>query len=181
MNTQTPKIKLNSGHVEQAIRRHINPFQQTIIPECAVRCDLGLKTGFDGAYTYQDYHEYKADFLTISVSGYATEIEVKVSKADWKSDIKKQKWEALPGYISRFIYAVPESLGIPDFVPDFAGIWHIVVAKDGCMRIKVVRAPKRLGKEKVPEPIVIKWMSVFYSRYWHQRISASKKLPSLAK
>jgi hypothetical protein len=176
-------MKLNSGHVEMAIRRHVNPFQVTLIPECVVRCSRGLRTIEYGPnirpYEYEHFDEYRADFITISTSDYATEIEVKVSRSDWKADADKPKWSGLPDYITRFIYCVPEELGIPDFVPDFAGIWHIRPAHDGGLRIVTVRAPRRIGKEKVPPKVKAKWLSVFYHRFWHQRISLSNRIPKM--
>ena len=171
-------MKLNSGHVEQAIRKHINPFQQTLIPECSVRCDMGDKLSKNGKRRYSVAHDYKADFITMSVAGYATEIEVKTSRADWRADLEKAKWSAMPDYISRFIYVVPEALGLPDFVPEFAGVWHIV-QHGKALKVVLIRAPKRIGKEKVPEKVKTKWMSVFYHRYWNQRIKASTLLPKL--
>lgn len=173
------KQKLNAGHVEQAIRRHLNPFQNTVIPECAVRCPLDWKaTAYGG---YENWMEYRADYLSISGSDYATEIEVKVSRSDWMADISKPKWPVMPKYISKFIYCVPEYLGIPDFVPEWAGVWHVRIYSTGEMGIVVVRAPKRIGKEKVPADVKARWLSVFYHRYWHQRIHASARLPKAQK
>lgn len=176
-------MKLNAGHIEQAIRRHVNPFQITLIPECTVRCSRGVKTIDYGPgikpYTYEHFEEYRADFLMVTTSDYATEIEVKVTHADWKHDAAKTKWQGLPDYITRFIYCVPEYLGVPDYVPEFAGIWHIRQCEDGTMRISTVRAPKRIGKAKVPADVLKKWMSCFYHRYWHQRIKISGRLPKM--
>lgn len=175
-------MKLNAGHVEQAIRRHVNPFQTTLIPECVVRCSRGTKTieygGNIRPYFYEHFDEYRADFILVSGADYVTEIEVKVSRSDWKHDSEKSKWEGLPDYISKFIYCVPKELGIPDFVPDFAGVWHIHTRSDGTMDVRTARAPKRIGKVKVPDSVKAKWMSCFYHRYWHQRILLSKRLPT---
>lgn len=177
--------KMNSGLVGEAIRIHINPFQQTLIPECPVRCDRGIKKSEFSGYEYPMHHEYRADYLTISTAGYATEIEVKVSMSDWKHDLVKPKWDGLPPWITRFIYCVPEELGMPDWIPEFAGVWHIVKRKvhtagvpsrEG-YGIRVMRAPKRIGKEKVPADIVKGWMKNFYYRYWNQRSSLCKRIP----
>lgn len=145
---------MNSGMVEVALRRHLNPFANTLIPECEVR-----ETG------------HKADFMSISAAGYVTEIEVKVSMGDWKADLKKAKWGRMPFYICKFVYLVPEELGIPDFIPDFAGVWHVKKRCDGAYSCVVVKAPKKMaGSIKVSQKIKDKWMSCFYYRYWNQRI-----------
>jgi hypothetical protein len=172
---------MNAGLVAQALLRHINVFQLTVIPECTVRCSRGMKTVHGGngwpGYEYEDWFEYRADFMMVSVAGYATEIEVKVSKSDWKCDLVKEKWASLPSWITRFIYCVPEELGIPDWVPEFAGVWHICQDHRGGLWVKVVRAPKKLGKEKPPEDVVKRWTDVFYSRFWHQRYALNKRIP----
>lgn len=148
---------MNAGDVERALRKHIGWHQCTMIPECEIA-------------------NYRADFVQISVAGYLTEFEVKVSRSDWRADLKKAKWEAMPPWVTRFIYVVPVELGIPDFVPSFAGVWHVAFnQKAGLNNIEIARAPKRIGKEKVPANIVERWMRSFYYRYWHMRIDIDRR------
>ncbi|MFP3277482.1 MAG: hypothetical protein RXR52_42270, partial [Paraburkholderia sp.] len=118
-----------------------------------------------------------------------TELEVKVSRADWRADLSKPKWRDMPDWVTRFIYVVPEDLGIPDFVPELAGVWHVVPrvvtldkysdeerrGTDG-YEIVLARAPKLLGREKVPPAVVAKWMKNFYYCYWDQRIHAERRI-----
>lgn len=166
------KPKITAGHVEQALRLHLNWQVNKLIPEANI------------PYCKKVYSSYRADYISISGSGYATEYEVKVSMSDWKADLKKGKWGNMPSWINKFIYVVPEHLGVPDWVPAEAGIWHLCLvparhSKKATLRIKVVRPPKRLGKDKVPFDIYDKWMSNFYYRYWNARNTRDKLLPAL--
>lgn len=69
---------------------------------------------------------YEADLLVVSKAGYMTEVEVKVSLADWKSDKRKVskflQLEAETTRTKRFYYAAPlelaqrwEEVGIPAY------------------------------------------------------------------
>lgn len=167
MTIKKPKFKMNAGHVEYVLRKHLNHIQNTIIPEAAV------------AHTSNKRKAYRADYIMVSKAGYATEFEVKVTMADWKADLVKGKWQNMPNWISRFIYVVPASLGVPDWVPKHHGIWHVHNA-DNMKRayIEVIRAPKMLHKEKVPTAIVDKWISNLYYRYWQMRMIRDRSIIS---
>jgi hypothetical protein len=167
---------MNALQVETAIRRHTRGV--TLIPEASVRYSKGMAEGWGGK-SYERFGDYFADFMMVSDSNYATELEVKVSLADWRVDLQKPKWtgEAFPKWITRFIYVVPVELGIPSWVPEVAGIWHV---KQGFIRVggvlcpdfprlTVARAPKRIGKEKLPSEVMSKWLLSMYYRYWNMR------------
>jgi hypothetical protein len=126
----------------------------------------------------------------ITRASYATELEVKVSLADWRKDLSKPKWVGMPDWITRFIYVVPKQLGIPEWVPAHAGVWHVVPAvtdpyynsalesrrPDG-YQIVVVRAPHVLGRTKLPNAVLGTWLRRLYYRYWDQRIHAEGRMP----
>jgi len=77
---------------------------------------------------------FEADMLSLSKSGYATAVEIKVSKADLKKDLKKQHIThinrmqyGLSFYyknLKYFYYAVPEYLEEEALkqIPDFCGL-----------------------------------------------------------
>ena len=174
MATRSP---LNSGLVEAAIRQHVDHRANLLIPEASIRYGLGRNVG-----------EYRADFVMVTRAGYGTELEVKVSLADWRKDLSKPKWVGMPGWITRFIYVVPEQFGVPEFVPAHAGIWHVraqrpqYAAWEGptrpdCLEIVVVRAPHVLGREKVSAPVIGTWHRNLYYRYWEQRIRDERRIP----
>lgn len=160
--------KMNAGHVERALRLHVNFRTNKLIPEATV------------AFTKSRWDSYRADYMIVSASDFCTELEIKVSMSDWKNDLKKPKWNNMPSWINRFIYVVPEHLGVPDWVPSFAGVWHVCSdIPSNRMWIKVVRTPKRIGKEKVPADILNKWIGNLYYRFWNMRIERDKRLPHL--
>ena len=165
--------QINAGLVEAAIRRHVDPRgANTLIPEAEIRWGTGSRRGI-----------YRADFVMITRSNYATELEVKVSLADWRKDLSKPKWVGMPAWITRFVYVVPEQLGIPEWVPAHAGVWHLVPSvvdpyynpalesrrPDG-YQIVVARAPHVLGREKLPAAVLGTWLRNLYYRYWEQRV-----------
>lgn len=173
--------QLNAGLVEAAIRRHVDHRANTLIPEASIRYSLGaLGRGFG---------EYRADFVMVTRAGYATELEVKVSLADWRKDLSKPKWVGMPAWITRFVYVVPEQLGVPEWVPAHAGIWHVFPTRvsqhdawDGPHRadgygIVVKRAPHVLGREKLPAAVLGTWHKNLYYRYWEQRMDAQRRIP----
>lgn len=163
---------MNAGLVEAAIRRHVDHRANTLIPEASIRYAAGAARG-----------EYRADFVMVTRAGYATELEVKVSLADWRKDLAKSKWVGLPPWITRFIYVVPEPLGIPEWCPPHAGVWHVRPARvdhfstlpDG-FEIVVARAPHVLGREKLPAAVLGTWLRNLYYRYWEQRMDAQRRI-----
>jgi hypothetical protein len=172
---------INAGLVEAAIRRHVDHRRNLLIPEATVRFERPGQRGFD---------EYRADFMMVTGAGYGTELEVKVSLGDWRKDLSKPKWVGMPAWITRFVYVVPQQLGIPAFVPAHAGVWHVRPAvtdpyynpaledrrPDG-YEIVLARAPHVLGREKVPPAVISKWHRNLYYRYWDLRIHAEGRIP----
>jgi hypothetical protein len=171
---------MNHLHIEAAVRHRCDWFRNRLIPEAPVRCRGPMVTPGWGE-PYESHFDYFADYVSISDAGYATELEVKVSKDDWRVDHRKPKWGRMPSYISRFIYVVPEDLldsGIPQWVPQVAGIWTVSLGGDRASPsayIKVLRNPMRLGREKVPDAVLARWMEKFYYAYWRMRIDAAPR------
>ena len=159
---------MNSGAIVRAVARHMNFHQGLLVPEAVVDCDCG----WDEPRYYGYGRRYQADLMWVTKDNYATEIEIKVSRADWRADKEKAKWGMLPGWVARFIYAVPQRLGIPDFIHPQAGVWH--VTEDHWHPIRVVRAPGRIGKQKVPPWLAERWRQHLYCRYWQQHLSAAR-------
>jgi hypothetical protein len=116
--------------------------------------------------------DWESDFFCITSSGYSMEVEVKISRSDFKADFKKtQKHHMLknatkslvtiPGYSHRdfsyvsfvkpkcpnkFFYCCPENLIDPKEVPDFAGLlyWN-----ENSGNIRQVKGAKWLHKNKL--------------------------------
>lgn len=172
--TDTAAAAMNAGLVEAAIRRHVDHRRNILIPEANVRY-AHPRGGFD---------EYRADFVMVSQADYATELEVKVSLADWRRDLSKPKLVCMPDWVTRFVYVVPEQLGIPEWAPRWAGVWHVKPTRvdhfstrpDG-FEIVVARAPHVRGRVKIPNAVIGHWYRNLYYRYWEQRIDAQRRIP----
>ncbi len=131
-----------------------------------------LMRRFDGAKylvpnVYFFKHDWETDLLVIQQSGYSYDIEIKVTKSDFKADFKKihkhqilksaeytefhmsgivehttvKNWGRRP---NRFYYAVPEGLVSVEEIPEYAGLIYI---KDS-QAITIKEAPF-IHKEKV--------------------------------
>ena len=91
--------------MEIALSRYFNPRKNLIVPNV-----------FWGMFSYE------VDLLVVSKSGYATEIEIKVSKQDLIKDKKKRHghdsykikylYFAIPSYLKDFTEHIPEKAGI---------------------------------------------------------------------
>lgn len=165
---------MNSGHILHAVARHLNWRQGVLVPEAMVEYSRGVKPRPWGSGTYDDRATYLADLMWVTRDQYATEIEIKVSRSDWRADSDKAKWAHLPPWISRFVYAVPRELGIPEWVSPLAGVWH-VASERGCLYVEVVRAPRRIGKDKVPDKTLAWWKSHLYYRYWYNLLHGPRR------
>lgn len=110
--------------------------------------DSTIKYRMNNLYVF--HNSWESDYLALTKSGYLYEGEVKISRADFKNDMKKKrkhqvlegtyqpkmidKWEKgkrvgkeeekvlKPHY---FFYAVPENLITEDEVPEYAGLVYM--------------------------------------------------------
>lgn len=73
-------------------------------------------------------YDWESDYFCISKEGYSYEIEVKISKADFRNDKKKEKHSLFKEnpksrlIPNRFYYAVPKGLIDEKDLPDYAGL-----------------------------------------------------------
>ena len=113
---------------------------------------------------------WESDYLAITKSMVAYEVEIKVSKADFKNDFKNKqdkhllfedgnmigrfpKGSSMPNY---FYYAVPDGLIGVDEVPDYAGLLYVQP-----WGITFVKQPKKLTDEKF-DPVKLYLTDKFY-------------------
>lgn len=140
---------------------------------------------------YVFHHGWESDYLAFTKSDYIYEIEVKISRSDFKNDKKKvRKHQVLEGtYIPKiqkdrfdnivttekvykphyFYYAVPKGLITVDEVPEYAGL--IYVNEIG-FPYEVVKKAPQLHKEKyTPQELnlldkfyynMVSWKTKFY-------------------
>ena len=128
---------MRTPELESKLVKWFDPRRQLIVPN--VSWGWGLT--------------YEVDLVVVRPSGYAIEVELKISRADVRKDQEKRKW--LPGHDGhhgdRFReswFAVPEKL--QDFalanIPAHCGL--IVVPEDSYPCIRVVRKAKLNTKAK---------------------------------
>jgi hypothetical protein len=100
-----PKPKLKTGQIEAAVARHLNPRTNLIVPN---------------VHWGMNIHE--CDLLVITKSGYAWEVEIKVTKADLKKDAEKRH-QHQDDRIKALFFAIPDYLqDCIDLIPERAGI-----------------------------------------------------------
>ena len=132
-------------------------------------------------------YKWESDTLLVTKSGYAYEIEIKISRADFKNDFKHKEKKHLflegtgmkdalgteyddrwrPNY---FYYAVPEGLISPDEVPDYAGLIYIhPLSSWPHFRVDNVKVATQLHKTKF-DAGRLGLMDKFYYNYrnWKQ-------------
>ena len=114
--------------------------------------------------------EFEADFISLTTSGYATVIEIKITKGDLKNDLKKKhiarlgqpslkswgKRTAIDVYYKRikhFYYAVPSHLieAALEQIPHFAGLMEVTNNS-----IIVIKKPTLLFKFKFTDELKYK-------------------------
>jgi hypothetical protein len=97
----------------------------TVEMEVAVANKFGIRTNIIVPNVSWGLLSHEVDLLIVRRSGYAIEVEIKISLADFKSDLKKSHHhkEKL-NRISKFYYAMPEVIykKCKDLIPENAGI-----------------------------------------------------------
>lgn len=118
-------------------------------------------------------YNWESDFLAITNSWYAYEVEVKISVSDFKNDFKKSKKHMflssgkdkyIPNY---FYYAVPDGMISPVDVPVYAGL-ICIKGKD----MYIQKAAPKINKDKMDLRVFgSKLMDKFYynMKTWEKR------------
>lgn len=114
--------------------------------------------------------KYEADLLVVSKRHYLTEIEVKVSRSDFRADEKKRKHTlGLHPKVKRFYYAMPENVWerCTDVwrVPG-SGVYVTSFDKNGDPRAKLVMEAKHREVEPLTDDEVLKLMRLASMRIW---------------
>lgn len=88
-------------------------------------------------------YDWESDYFCVNKQDYSFEVEVKISKADFKNDFKKDKHKLFAEkdtkrlIPNRFYYAVPKGLINESDVPEYAGL----ITVEGSHATIVKRAP----------------------------------------
>lgn len=146
-------------------------------------------------YSNQEYilhntyvFRWESDFFCISNSGYVTEVEIKISKSDFKADFNKTtgtgikkhdylinpetKWKP-----NKFIFACPEGLINPDDIDNRYGLIYINRPSNEFSEYtthKIIQNAKFLHKEKLMQQK--RMLSQLLSKYYYRNMDLRKSL-----
>lgn len=142
---------MKTREIEYAVAKHFGWRSHIIVPN--VSWGLGLR--------------HEADLLIVTGSGFAWEIEIKISSQDLKQDQFKRHGH-YSDKIARLYFAIPSTLKkYADFIPDRAGI--LVVKTDGSTtpKVEIIRAA-RLNKaaRKLTSEEISKLLHLGVMRVW---------------
>lgn len=131
-------------------------------------------------------YNWESDYLAITRSMYAYEVEVKISLADYNKDFEKQeKHQVMQGWFEArrqalyetgdwvrygrpnyFYYCVPDGLVDPKDIPPYAGLAYV------CGRnLRKVKDAPILHRDKF-DPEAYKMADKFYYNWWNERRKA---------
>lgn len=119
----------------------------------------------------------EADLIVLSKTGYLTEVEIKISMADWKADLSKTKWKRTnyqDNLVKRFFYAAPAELAIRYAelqLPEFAGVISI---SDRGLAIVIKEAGNIKGHKKLSLLQVHKLLRLASIKAWRMAYKPEK-------
>lgn len=118
--------KLTAQQVEIVVANYFDYRRNLIVPN--VYWGLGL--------------HYEADLVVLRPSGWAIEVEIKVSAADIRADLNKRRQHD-SNLFRELYFAVPESLATNPNIPQHAGILSVYWHNDAWLKVKKVREATR--------------------------------------
>ncbi len=157
--TQVPKI--TALDVEVAAVWHFGWRQNLIVPNVS----WGL---------FHDNHE--ADLVVLRNSGYADEVEIKVSRSDILADLKKRhgRGHVRSVLMRRLWFAVPEELADDPNIPAFAGI---LAVRKGSRYARVVRhAEENRNAQRLSERQRLTLLRLGCMRVWSLKEKERRRL-----
>jgi hypothetical protein len=128
------------------------------------------------------YFHWETDFLAVTSAFQVYEYEVKISRADFKADLKKnekhrtyQEGHLVTHIPNRFYYACPEGLLREEEIPSYAGLVWLQPSRRRrgfCIPTEVKKAPSLHRQPATAELIRKIGVSLMY-RYWRMRLKKS--------
>ena len=115
----------------------------TLEMEVAIMNYLGVRKNIIVPNVFWGLIDYEADIVSLTKSGYATEIEIKVSKSDLLADFKKSI-QHNSNLFKYFYYAIPKDMQeyALDKIPKEAGLLVVSFGKDSNdLSVTEVRSP----------------------------------------
>lgn len=116
---------MTAQDIEIAVAHHFDYRRNVIVPN--VHWGMGL--------------HYEADLVVLRPSGWAVEVEIKISAADIRADLKKWRQHDSPLF-RQLYFAVPLELADNPNIPEHAGILAVSADKWGRNTVKPTRGTK---------------------------------------
>ena len=113
---------MTAQQVEMAVADHFGYRANLIVPN--VHWGLGLP--------------YEADLVVLRPSGWAIEVEIKVTASDIKADLKKRRKHD-SNLFRELYFAVPDRLAEHPDIPSYAGILSVSWHNGGFIKVKKIR------------------------------------------
>lgn len=154
--------KYTYTQVELAIVEHFDKEKNLIIPNCFM--------------DYKAKISHECDILLINTTGYATEVEIKMSVSDFKADFKK-KHKHDDERLKYLYYAVPHYIKDKclELVPEYGGLMSISKNKRGKFIIEIIKnAPKKTCRKFTLEE-KYRFARLCSLKYWNAKIKYTKK------
>ena len=154
------KVKFTEKLIQKILYTKFNNSSYSVIPNISI-------------------NRWEMDFMRVMKSKLVYEFEIKVSASDLKSDVKKGKYPVYEnGYINTFgrknkvwrpnymVYVIPKQLlKHTDCLPEWCGIYSLTdegekgysgvyYHKGTWIRMKCVRKPKLIHREKISDDII---------------------------
>ncbi len=115
---------------------------------------------------------WESDLISVTGAGYVHEYEIKISRSDFKADLKKSRHRRLvqdgtkkyyrgPAY---FYYAVPRDMVRVDEVPDYAGLIFVYPM------MQIIKKAPRLNKNKISQMQTAWLQRSIMARFWKERL-----------
>lgn len=153
---------MTAQQVEIAVAKHFGYRANLIVPN--VHWGLGLA--------------YEADMVVLRPSGWAIEVEIKVSASDIKRDLGKRRQHD-SRLFRQLYFAVPEHLAEHPDIPERAGVLAVSF-KDSRWRVKQIRTAKlRPGAVKMADVQRRKLAELAAMRIWdlkHHLMNTKKRV-----
>ncbi len=150
--------KMNTKDLEVTVAQYLNYRQNIIVPNIS----WGLRV-------------HECDLFMLSKTGYATEVEIKISKADLIKDFQKRHSHS-SNKIRRFFYAMPEEIynkldqEVINSMPNKAGIIVVYMDKYFFRRCRIVRkALINNNARKLSDKEIQKLLHLGVMRTWDLR------------
>lgn len=125
------KVTWTATDIELAVAKHLNPRANLIVP------NVSWGWGF---------HIHEADLIVLRQSGWATEIEIKVTRGDVKADLRKRCARVYGPWADDKVafkwFAVPDGLGADALIPKDYGIMKVRMVKEEAV-VTTTRAPRK--------------------------------------